>query len=41
MVELQRLEWSEIDLNRRFITVAAHKAKNLPSFSNLEYRLNF
>jgi integrase len=27
MAELQRLEWSEIDLNRGFITVAAHKAK--------------
>ena len=27
MAELQRLDWSEIDLNRGFITVAAHKAK--------------
>src|SRR5271170_5650900 len=27
MAELQRLEWSEIDLKRGFITVAAHKAK--------------
>jgi integrase len=25
--ELQRIDWSEIDLNRGFITVAAHKAK--------------
>jgi integrase len=27
MAELQRLDWSEIDLDRNFITVAAHKAK--------------
>jgi len=27
MAELQRLDWSEIDLKRGFITVAAHKAK--------------
>jgi len=27
MAELQRLDWSEIDLSRGFITVAAHKAK--------------
>ena len=27
MAELQRLDWSEIDLERGFITVAAHKAK--------------
>lgn len=27
MTELQRLDWSEVDLDRGFITVAAHKAK--------------
>ena len=27
MAELQRLDWSEIDLKRGFVTVAAHKAK--------------
>ena len=27
MAELHRLDWSEIDLKRGFITVAAHKAK--------------
>jgi integrase len=27
MAELQRLDWSEVDLDRGFITVAAHKAK--------------
>lgn len=27
MAELQRLDWSEVDLARGFITVAAHKAK--------------
>jgi integrase len=27
MAELQRLDWSEVDLERGFITVAAHKAK--------------
>jgi hypothetical protein len=27
MAELQRLDWSEVDLSRGFITVAAHKAK--------------